>query len=161
MRSLEPVSVADYVFPPDDLLHDLVNLYFDRVNNLMPLLHRPTFNTCVAGALHHEDDGFAALLLLVCACGARFSKDLRVLADGSDNWHSAGWRWFIQVQTKRRAINLRPPRLYDLQIPTASRSWPTSPGGRLTLRSHSLSISICMDRACPTPVGRRLALGYA
>lgn len=110
--------MADYVFPPDDLMHDLIHLYFDRVNNLMPLLHRPTLNTCVAGALHHEDDGFAALILLVCACGARFSNDTRVLADGSDNWHSAGWKWFIQVQMKRRAINLRPPRLYDIQIPS-------------------------------------------
>ncbi|KIP05403.1 hypothetical protein PHLGIDRAFT_92206, partial [Phlebiopsis gigantea 11061_1 CR5-6] len=118
MRSLEPIPVADYVFPPDDLMHALIHLYFDRVNNLMPLLHRPTLNTCVAGALHHEDDGFAALILLVCACGARFSNDTRVLADGSDNWHSAGWKWFIQVQMKRRAINLRPPRLYDIQIPS-------------------------------------------
>ena len=42
--------------------------------------------------MHLEDEGFAALLLLVCAVGAKLSPDPRVLADGTDNWHSAGWR---------------------------------------------------------------------
>lgn len=102
----------------------LIDIYFDELNVLLPLLHRPTFQTCVDGALHHEDEGFASLLMLVCACGSRFSKDPRVLADGSDNWHSAGWRYFSQVQSTRKGINLRPPRLYDIQIPCVSLSVP-------------------------------------
>ena len=116
---LEPAAV-EYIFPPSDLTKDLVDSYFDELNVLMPLLHRPTFNACMMAALHFEDEGFATLLLLVCANGARFSRDPRVLSEDTENWHSAGWKWFVQVQSKRQSINLRPPRLYDIQIPCVS-----------------------------------------
>ena len=95
----------------------LIELYFTNFNVFLPLLHRPTFDACVAAGLHMEDEGFASLLLMVCACGAKLSTDPRVKSEGTDNWHSAGWKYFSQVQAVRRAINLRLPRLYDIQIP--------------------------------------------
>ena len=110
-----------YAFPPDDLMISLVNHYFMDLNIHLPLLHRPTFEGCVESALHLEDEGFASLLLLVCAIGARFSYDKRVLSEGTDNWHSAGWKWFSQVAQHRKAINMRLPRLYDIQIPCVCR----------------------------------------
>ncbi|EKM58712.1 uncharacterized protein PHACADRAFT_253204 [Phanerochaete carnosa HHB-10118-sp] len=115
--SLELPPARSYEFPPDDLMDSLIDHYFADLNVYLPLLHRPTFQSCVESALHYEDEGFASLLLLVCAMGSRFSYDKRVLSDGTDNWHSAGWRWFMQVVQHRKGINLRLPRLYDIQIP--------------------------------------------
>ena len=99
----------------------LIDCYFMELSIHFPLLHRPTFEGCVESALHLEDEGFASLLLLVCAIGARFSYDKRVLSEGTDNWHSAGWKWFSLVAQHRKAINLRLPRLYDIQIPCVRR----------------------------------------
>ena len=109
-----------YVFPDDDLMTECIDLFFREVNIYLPLLHRPTFQGCVDSGLYLEDEGFASLLLLVCAIGSRFSNDKRVLSEGTDNWHSAGWKWFAQVAQYRRGINLRLPRLYDIQIPCVS-----------------------------------------
>jgi hypothetical protein len=53
-------------------------------------------------------------LLLVCAVGARFVDDERVLLDGASGL-SAGWKWFNQVPLMRRSI-LALPGLHDLQI---------------------------------------------
>ncbi|ELU41611.1 fungal specific transcription factor domain-containing protein [Rhizoctonia solani AG-1 IA] len=66
-------------FPPDDLLASLVDLYFTRFNVILPLLHRPTFEAQLAQKLHWKDPSFAAVVLLVCANGSRFSDDTRVM----------------------------------------------------------------------------------
>ncbi|TFY61087.1 hypothetical protein EVG20_g7194 [Dentipellis fragilis] len=104
-----------FAFPEPDLLESLVNLYFKHINVLFPLLHRPTFNAAIAEDLHHRDENFAGVLLLLCACASRYSDDERVLLDGTDSWRSAGWAWFSQVQTVRKAL-LSAPCLYDLQM---------------------------------------------
>lgn len=102
-------------FPPADLLAKLVDLYFDNMNDYMPLLHRPTFQQGVKDGLHLHDEGFGSTVLLVCANGARFTEDPRVLLDENPIPQSAGWKWFQQVQMVRKSL-LAPPRLYDLQI---------------------------------------------
>jgi hypothetical protein len=51
----------------------------------------------------------------LCACAARYSDDPRVLLDGSNAWHSSGWKWFVQVQMLRRSLT-GPPVLYDVQM---------------------------------------------
>ncbi|THG99013.1 hypothetical protein EW026_g3253 [Hermanssonia centrifuga] len=56
-----------------------------------------------------------ALDLKLCALGSRFSNDPRVLLDGIEDEHSAGWKWFRLVHWTRRSL-LAAPRLYDLQI---------------------------------------------
>ncbi|KIP05402.1 hypothetical protein PHLGIDRAFT_60579, partial [Phlebiopsis gigantea 11061_1 CR5-6] len=102
-------------FPPEDLMTDLIELYFTRFNIGVPLLHRPTFEKGIVDDLHHRDEGFGSTVLLVCAMGARWSEDPRVILPGTNSGHSAGWEWFRQVQWVRRSL-LSPPRLYDLQI---------------------------------------------
>ncbi|KAJ7686153.1 hypothetical protein B0H14DRAFT_3674848 [Mycena olivaceomarginata] len=87
-QSPEPVPPPQYDFPPPDLAASLVDLYFAHINLLLPLLHRPIFARALAAGLHLTNDGFAATYLLVCAIGARFSSDPRVLLDGNDNVHS-------------------------------------------------------------------------
>jgi len=76
-----------------------VQLYFDIVNVSIPVLHEATFQAAVAEGLHWTDQTFGGLLLLVCALGSRFSKDLRVCIQPNDpNRHSAGWHYFEQVE---------------------------------------------------------------
>ncbi|KAI0090935.1 fungal-specific transcription factor domain-containing protein [Irpex rosettiformis] len=105
-----------YHFPEPELLKSLVKCFFDQTIKFMPLLHRPTFEKQINAGLHFTDEGFATVMMLVCSLGSRFSDDPRVLQDNTDSWYSAGWKWFAQVQNSRKLINVRPPRLYDLQI---------------------------------------------
>ena len=96
-------------------------------NNYTPVLHRPEFDRMLAAGRHLNDEDFASIVLLVCAIGARWSTDRRVLLDeearvddddeGEDHeeWHSAGWKWFKQVRTGRRAL-FSPPTLMDIQV---------------------------------------------
>jgi hypothetical protein len=110
------VSVGNqkFNFPEPDLLRKLLDAYFTHVHPFSPLLHRPTFEKAVAEDHHLTDAGFGSVVLLVCAIGARDVNDPRVLLE--DAWsHSAGWKWFNQVQMVRKSL-LAPPRLYDLQI---------------------------------------------
>ncbi len=104
-----------YSFPDEDLMNSLVDLYFRNLNIFLPLLHRPTFERSLSEGLHHKDDMFAAVILLVCACASRYSDDDRVLLDGEESRHSSGWKWFDQVQLIRKSL-LTPPTLYDLQV---------------------------------------------
>ncbi|KAG8775581.1 hypothetical protein FRC12_001403 [Ceratobasidium sp. 428] len=87
LRDKLPTRVApqDLWFPPDDLLHSLVDLYFTRFNVLLPLLHRPTFQAQLDQKLHWRDPSFAAVVLLVCANGSRFSNDTRVMPYYADD----------------------------------------------------------------------------
>ncbi|KAG6845260.1 hypothetical protein H0H87_011995 [Tephrocybe sp. NHM501043] len=114
-RLNDPVSKVTYTYPPTDLMMSLVDLFFEKQNILTPLLHRPTFERSVAEELHLHDDGFATVLLLVCAVASRFSDDPRVLMDDVEgSISSGGWKWFQQVQQVKRSV-LAPPSLYDLQ----------------------------------------------
>lgn len=103
-----------YTFPEDDLVDALVKLYFEHVNILLPLLHRPSFERSIQEKLHLKDEGFAATVLLVCAVGSRWSDDPRIFLEGGTP-NSCGWKWFGQVQVVRRSL-LEPPTLYDLQF---------------------------------------------
>jgi hypothetical protein len=107
-------ALCVFTYPPDDLLPTLIDAYFACINVVIPLLHRPTFDRALAELAHHNHPGFGAVLLLVCAVGARFVDDERVLLDGASGL-SAGWKWFNQVPLMRRSI-LALPGLHDLQI---------------------------------------------
>ncbi len=80
---------------------------------MVPLLHRPTFMRAWGDNLHLRDEKFASLVLLVCANASRYSEDPRVLLENG-HWHSAGWKWFRQVEPFSSAV-LSGPELYDLQ----------------------------------------------
>ncbi|KAF8998912.1 fungal-specific transcription factor domain-containing protein [Cyathus striatus] len=81
----------------------LTDAYFEHVNLLYPLLHRPTFERGV--------------LLLVCAVGSRYTEtiDKRTFVDGVDSPYSAGWKWYNQVQVVKPSL-VDPPTLYDMQL---------------------------------------------
>jgi hypothetical protein len=68
--------------------------------------------------LHFRDDKFGALVLLVCATASRYSDDPRTLLEGG-HLHSAGWKWFSQVEPFASSV-LSCPELYDLQVAVVS-----------------------------------------
>ncbi|KAI0351888.1 hypothetical protein OH77DRAFT_1592538 [Trametes cingulata] len=108
-----PLSPED--FPPEDLIDHLVSNYFRHLNDYMPLLHEPSFRSNIKDGLHLRHGEFGATMLLVCANGARFSDDPRVLLEGSDTWQSAGWKWFQTVDNVHKSL-MAPVHVYDLQI---------------------------------------------
>ncbi|CAA7270212.1 unnamed protein product [Cyclocybe aegerita] len=114
-RTPEPLISARYNFPEPDFAAGLVELYFDNVNSYLPLLHGPSFRRSVLAGLQHINDDFAAIYLLVCAVGSKFSTDSRVLLPGFDSYHSAGWKWFNETQALKTRYPIQ-PCLYDLQF---------------------------------------------
>ena len=108
-----------YHFPEDALLHRLVDVYFQCINNFLPLLHRPTFERSIAEAHHLTDTQFGKTVLLVCAVGARYLDDPRVVLERASDWYSAGYKWFSQVEMVQRSV-VSIPTLYDLQIHAVS-----------------------------------------
>ncbi|KAF8992802.1 fungal-specific transcription factor domain-containing protein [Cyathus striatus] len=115
-KDLAP-SVPNYIFPPPGLIKELTDAYFEHVNLLYPLLHRPTFERGVESNLHERDAGFGSVLLLVCAVGSRYTEtiDKRTLVDGVDSPYSAGWKWYNQVHVVKPSL-VDPPTLYDMQL---------------------------------------------
>ncbi|KAK1220853.1 Gypsy retrotransposon integrase-like protein 1 [Marasmius sp. AFHP31] len=111
---------SDYTFPEPMLLSSLVSLYFDHVNPYLPILHQGVFEKSVREGLHHRDIHFAGVLLAVCATGAKYSDDPRVLEDYDNEGIgksrlTAGWKWFRQVRLIRSSFQT-PPTLYELQL---------------------------------------------
>ncbi|KAJ3828383.1 fungal-specific transcription factor domain-containing protein [Lentinula raphanica] len=83
------------VFPPQDLLTHLLDVWFTKVQPFFPLLHRPTFERSICSGLHYQDRHFGETLLAVCAISSRQSDDPRVFTHGSRL--SAGSMWMQQV----------------------------------------------------------------
>ncbi|KAF8834771.1 hypothetical protein BDN67DRAFT_914233 [Paxillus ammoniavirescens] len=109
------IKETEYAFPDQDLGISLVDLYFVHMNCITPLLHRPSFERKIIRGDHLHDSSFGAVYLLVCAVGSRFSDDPRVFLEGVNSEHSAGWKYFQQVQMVRKTL-LGPPCLEDLQV---------------------------------------------
>ncbi|KAK0212277.1 fungal-specific transcription factor domain-containing protein [Desarmillaria ectypa] len=119
-------SLPDYLFPEDDLMLSLVDLYFTYHNCYLPLLHRPTFENDMKAGLHRSDYMFAGTLLLVCALGARNSYDPRVFYECNGE---AGWQWFEQITPFRTSLQDRSTTtLYELQIHCLSSLYLESVG---------------------------------
>ncbi|KAL1710083.1 hypothetical protein EV121DRAFT_193598 [Schizophyllum commune] len=91
---------AQFIFPDEDLMNALISLYFD--NGLRDFQH-------------HTDHHFGSIVLLVCALGAQYSDDPRVLSEeyGLDKL-SRGWKWFSQVEKARKAV-FGGPNLLEIQ----------------------------------------------
>ncbi|KAH6899489.1 fungal-specific transcription factor domain-containing protein [Coprinopsis sp. MPI-PUGE-AT-0042] len=106
-----------YTFPEPDLLDHLVDCYFKNSDLFIPVLHRPSFERSLKEGLHVKDPGFGGVVLVVCAVGARHSKDKRVIPDGVDSGLElgAGTRWFRQLGSARHNFPST-PSLYELQI---------------------------------------------
>lgn len=108
------IPPPQYIFPEDDLIAHLTQIYFEELNIYMPILHRPTFEKAVADGLHHRDHYFGAVVLTLCAVAARNSDDPRTIMEGTNSKHSSGWQWFSQVQILRRSL-MRTASLHELQ----------------------------------------------
>ncbi|KAJ7062779.1 fungal-specific transcription factor domain-containing protein [Mycena amicta] len=108
-----PGRVDRFVFPPPDLLAELIDLYFLHKNIYLPVLHRPTFERSVTQGVYLKDDGFASVVLLVCAIGSRYSTDPRVCPPGTESL-GCGYEFFRQVPMTMDHI-FDKPRLYQLQ----------------------------------------------
>ncbi|KAJ7634962.1 fungal-specific transcription factor domain-containing protein [Roridomyces roridus] len=100
-------------FPDPDLLESLVSLYFTRINPILLLLHRPSFEQSLASGLHLTDHHFGTTVLCVCALGAKSSDDPRVLLEGTSGL-SAGWKYFEQLQPLQKSL-VFPITLYEAQ----------------------------------------------
>ncbi|KAI0260429.1 fungal-specific transcription factor domain-containing protein [Gloeopeniophorella convolvens] len=113
-RRLEAVKM-NYMFPEPELMSDLIEIFFDRISHVMPLLHKPTFMRLFINQEHIRDDKFGTVVLLVCATASRFSQDPRIFLEEADHHpHSAGWKWFEQVTLFSKMV-VASPGLYDLQ----------------------------------------------
>lgn len=78
------------------------------MNIFFPLLHRPSFDKCIINKLHLREDGFASVLLLVCAIGSRFSDDTYT------SHPSTGWELFHQV--RRLGRRFIPRSIHDMHV---------------------------------------------
>ncbi|KAJ8508386.1 hypothetical protein ONZ45_g9335 [Pleurotus djamor] len=106
-----------YIYPEPQLMDSLIDLYFKATNHILPLLHRPTFESQVAAGLHLRDEKFGSLLLTVCALGSFHSDDPRVVSSkGTDSWNSYGRVWFSQIRPPKLSLTKDPPSLFQLQF---------------------------------------------
>ncbi|KAL1658888.1 hypothetical protein GGF50DRAFT_131425 [Schizophyllum commune] len=144
---LHPVDIitqkecATYTFLKDNILYALVDLYFKGINTYLPLLHQPTFIAQLIARRHLADESFAPIVLLVCAVGARFTKDPRLRFTPS----------FDQVQIVKRSM-FTAPTLHDLQFYMLS---PLTIEDELWKRAFW--VIVFMDRACSGALGRPCA----
>ncbi|KAE9409507.1 hypothetical protein BT96DRAFT_872143 [Gymnopus androsaceus JB14] len=104
---LEPL-----VFPPQDLLVELVDIWFAKSNPFFPLLHRPLLEQSIASGLHYHDRDFGEALLAMCALASRHSDDPRNCLYGSQL--SAGFVWMHQVNPVPASFT-EVPSLFQLQ----------------------------------------------
>ena len=59
----------------------------------------------------------------VLGLGSRYADDPRVLVDGTNDLHSAGWKYVSQVTQIRPAMAVR-PSLYEVQAYCVSAMFP-------------------------------------
>jgi hypothetical protein len=90
-----------------------VDTYFKKTNVYLPVFHRPTFEKALASGTHLRDEGFGAVVLLLCANAA--DPPIPPVTDLSP--------YFRQVQNSGRSI-LGPARLYDVQLHFVIRFLP-------------------------------------
>ncbi|KAJ7690350.1 fungal-specific transcription factor domain-containing protein [Mycena rosella] len=109
------IDVPQQIFPENDLVTSLVNLYFEQINPMLGILHFPSFCQSIKEGLHFRDQDFGAVVLGVCALASRSSDDPRVLLEGVNSQHSAGWKWFRQVRPLRASFSPE-PSLLQLQL---------------------------------------------
>ena len=106
------VVITHYAIIP--LIHVPQCQYFAHEHLIRPILHRPTFEAMVKARVHEKDQYFGGLVLMVCACGSRWSNDPRTRTK-DDMPNSAGWLYYEQVHRLQRPMN-EPVSLVRLQL---------------------------------------------
>ncbi|KAK7050568.1 fungal-trans domain-containing protein [Favolaschia claudopus] len=108
-------QVLKLIFPPPDLLHHLIDLYFAQINIFIFVLHRPTFEKSLSDSLHLSNPDFGCIVLAVCALASKISDDSRVFLPCEQGELSAGWEWFRQIQRPFDGP-VKPASLFQLQL---------------------------------------------
>ncbi|KAF7347216.1 Fungal-trans domain-containing protein [Mycena venus] len=103
------------LFPEPELMMTLIDAFFSEVNILIYVFHEVTFRRAVTAGLHLHDHKFGAVVLAVCALGAKYSDDRRVFLEDSDSEHTAGWKYFRQVRPVPTSL-FASPSLYEIQL---------------------------------------------
>lgn len=110
-------------WPPEDLIADLIDLYFHHSHHMLPIVHEPTFRRDFTKRVFDRDVEFRHLCLAVFACASRYSTDPRVLVPKellpdhlpSDfRNYSSGWLWVGELMAAPWDWNAH-PTLYDMQ----------------------------------------------
>lgn len=83
-------NLPPLVFPDPDLLERLVDVYFEKRNKHVPLLHRGHFGQGLRDGLHKENRDFGELVLSVCGLAARDADDKQTLSPSTKSKHSLG-----------------------------------------------------------------------
>lgn len=104
-----------FEFPETSLMLHLVDCYFDNLDLVLPLLHRPSFTRSIAQGLHEGDQSFGATVLLVCAIGCRYTNHPGVVHELSTSTPCTAWSFYNQVNVVRKAPYL-PHSLYEVQV---------------------------------------------
>ncbi|CAK5281743.1 unnamed protein product, partial [Mycena citricolor] len=147
-------------FPSPALAQELIELYFNRVNSQLPLLHQPTFERQYnRDQLHKHSPWFTCVCLGVFAIASRWSNNIAVLspedADGEQNWTRAGWRFHsaaMRVHNHMPSLFL-PPSLEEIQSLSLLSTYLRSSRG-----NHAVSwivISLALRKAEDRGIHRR------
>ncbi|TIC18878.1 hypothetical protein E3Q13_01643 [Wallemia mellicola] len=91
-------SYTDNDFGPNDLVKELIDLYFEKVNSTLPLLNKKRFKNEISHRKYER--GFGTLLILICALGAQYSNDERVMVEGHQHQFLAGFRYYSIAKSK-------------------------------------------------------------
>ncbi|KAJ7842226.1 fungal-specific transcription factor domain-containing protein [Mycena olivaceomarginata] len=145
-----PEPPRPLVFPENDLLQSLIDIYFRQINPILFLLHSPTFRASVADGEHLCDPHFGALVLAVCAVASRLSDDPRVLMAPDAPLHSAGWKFFSQAKPLQlvalpHTTNSQFRTLYNLQLISLSVLFVSTSNIRASWILSSLGIRIAQE----------------
>lgn len=114
-QSTTPTSnideARDSALPPMQLAMDLTSLYFDYVNQMIPVLHRGTFLETLTAMYEGENeaisDTYTPLFYHVMAIGFHLQKVINRM-DASNHWRAS--------PRQRRAHESRPEDLETLQL---------------------------------------------
>ncbi|UZJ54223.1 hypothetical protein CBS101457_003543 [Exobasidium rhododendri] len=80
-------------FPEPGLLEELIKLFFNQLNPLLPIIHEHSLRKDLIQGRAEKDSAFRGLIFTIIAIASRFfSNDARVLADKEDPT-SAGDHW--------------------------------------------------------------------
>ena len=96
------------------MLH-LVDSFFDNLDLVLPLLHRPSFMRSIAEGFHELDQNFGATVLLVCAIGCRYTDHPSVVHELSTSTPCTAWSLYNQVNRIRKVPYL-PHSLHEVQV---------------------------------------------
>lgn len=115
MSSILKSPPIHFEYPDMDFMRHLVDRYFDNLNVILPLLHRPSFMRSIKEGLHQVDHNFGATVLLVCAIGCRYTDDPRVAHEITTSTSCTAWKFFNQMHQLKR-IHYLPHSLYEAQL---------------------------------------------